>query len=133
MIVSMHDPIADMLTRIRNGQQAKHHYVTMSSSKLKEDIARVLQQEGYIESFHVEALQNNSKSITVKLKYYQGQPVIDKINRISRPGLRIYKSYKELNAIPGFGVSIISTSRGVMTHITAKTKCVGGEIICEVA
>lgn len=131
--MSMHDPIADMLTRIRNGQQAKHQYVTLTSSKLKEEIARVLQEEGYIEHYHVESLENNVKMITLKLKYYQGKPVIERIRRISKPGLRIYKSYKELTSIPGFGISILSTSSGVMTHTSAKTKGVGGEILCEVA
>lgn len=131
--MSMHDPVADMLTRIRNGQQAKHQQIKFISSKLKEEIARVLQEEGYIESYFVESLDNNLKSITVKLKYYQGRPVIERIKRVSKPGLRVYKSYKDLNAIPGFGVSILSTSKGVMTHIGAKTNCVGGEVICEVA
>ena len=129
----MHDPIADMLTRIRNGQQAKHPLVTMISSKLKEEIAKVLKDEGYIVEFSVQPLENNLKTITLKLKYYHGKPVIQSIRRISRPGLRVYKSYKELNAIPGFGVSILSTSKGVMTHVNAKKDCVGGEIICEVA
>lgn len=131
--MSMHDPVADMLTRIRNGQQAKHQYVSMNSSKLKEEVARVLQEEGYIESYHVESLENNSKLLTIKLKYYQGKPVIERIKRISRPGLRIYKSYKQLTSIPGYGVSILTTSKGVMTHVAAKNQCVGGEVICEVA
>jgi small subunit ribosomal protein S8 len=131
--VSMHDPVADMLTRIRNGQQANHQQIKLISSKLKEEIARVLQEEGYIDSFHVDSLDNNLKSMTVKLKYYHGRPVIERIKRISRPGLRVYKSYKDLNAIPGFGVSILSTSKGVMTHIVAKTNGVGGEVLCEVA
>lgn len=132
-IVSMHDPVADMLTRIRNGQQAKHQQITLVSSKLKEEIARVLKEEGYIENFFVETLDNNLKSITVKLKYYHGRPVIELIKRISRPGLRVYKSYKDLSSIPGFGVAILSTSKGIMTHISAKSKGVGGEVICEVA
>jgi small subunit ribosomal protein S8 len=132
-IVSMHDPVADMLTRIRNGQQAKHQQITLVSSKLKEEIARVLKEEGYIENFFVETLENNLKSITVKLKYYHGRPVIELIKRISRPGLRVYKSYKDLSSIPGFGVAILSTSKGIMTHISAKSKGVGGEVICEVA
>jgi len=131
--VSMHDPVADMLTRIRNGQQAKHQYVTMISSILKEEIARVLKEEGYIADFRMENLENNLKSLTLSLKYYQGRPVIEKIRRISRPGLRLYKSFKDLSSVPGFGVSILSTSRGVMTHISARTTGVGGEVICEVA
>ena len=131
--MSMHDPVADMLTRIRNGQQAKHQQVTLISSNLKEEIARVLKEEGYIAGFSVESLENNLKSITLELKYYQGRPVIERIKRISRPGLRVYKSAKDLSPVPGFGVRILSTSSGVMTHIAAKSKGVGGEIICEVA
>jgi small subunit ribosomal protein S8 len=132
-IVSMHDPIADMLTRIRNGQQAKHQQVTLASSCLKEEIARVLKEEGYIQDFIVESLDNNLKLMTIKLKYYHGRPVIELIKRISKPGLRVYKSYKDLTSIPGFGVAILSTSKGIMTHVSAKLKGVGGEVICEVA
>lgn len=131
--MSMHDPVADMLTRIRNGQQAKHQQVKLTSSILKEEIARVLKEEGYIADYSVEALDNNLKSITVHLKYHQGRPVIERIKRISRPGLRVYKSVKDLSAIPGFGIAILSTSRGVMTHLAAKITGVGGEVICEVA
>jgi small subunit ribosomal protein S8 len=129
----MHDPVADMLTRIRNGQQARHQQVTLTSSRLKEEIARVLKEEGYIQDFFVEALENNLKVMTIKLKYYHGKPVIELIKRISRPGLRVYKSYKDLTSIPGFGVAILSTSKGIMTHVSAKLKGVGGEVICEVA
>lgn len=129
----MHDPVADMLTRIRNGQQAKHQKVSLNSSKLKEEIARVLKEEGYILDFNIESLENNLKSITIQLKYFHGKPVIERIKRISRPGLRVYKSSKDLPAIPGFGVAILSTSKGVMTHIAAKSTGVGGEVICEVA
>jgi len=131
--VSMQDPVADMLTRIRNGQQAKHQQVKLTSSILKEEIARVLKEEGYISDYSVEALDNNLKTMTVHLKYFQGRPVIDRIKRISRPGLRVYKSSKDLSAVPGFGIAILSTSRGVMTHKAAKITGVGGEVICEVA
>ncbi len=131
--MSMHDPVADMLTRIRNGQQAKHQQVTLISSNLKEEIARVLKEEGYISDYSVEALDNNLKSITLGLKYYHGRPVIERIKRISRPGLRVYKSSKDLNSVPGFGVAILSTSKGVMTHVKARADGVGGEVICEVA
>lgn len=131
--MSMHDPIADMLTRIRNGQQAKHQQVTLVSSNLKEEIARVLKEEGYIDNYFVESQDNNLKSMTIMLKYYHGKAVIEKIKRISRPGLKVYKSMKELTSIPGFGVAILSTSKGVMTHIAAKSNGVGGEVICEVA
>ena len=131
--MSMHDPVADMLTRIRNGQRAKHQHVKMISSLLKEEIAKVLKDEGYISDYSVEDLDNNLKSLTVYLKYYNGRPVIEMIKRISRPGLRVYKSVKELTSVAGFGISILSTSKGVMTHVSARTKGVGGEIICEVA
>jgi len=131
--VSMQDPVADMLTRIRNGQQAKHQSVTLISSVFKEQIAKVLKEEGYIADFYVETLDNNLKSLTLKLKYYYGKPVIERIKRISRPGLRIYKTAKDLSAVPGFGISIVSTSQGVMTHVLAKSHGVGGEVICEVA
>ena len=131
--MSMQDPVADMLTRIRNGQQAKHQQVKLTSSILKEEIARVLKEEGYISDYLVESLDNNLKTMTVHLKYFQGRPVIDRIKRISRPGLRVYKSSKDLSAVPGFGIAILSTSRGVMTHKAAKITGVGGEVICEVA
>ena len=131
--MSMHDPVADMLTRIRNGQKARHQQIKFTSSILKEQIARVLKEEGYITDFFVESLDNNLKALTIKLKYYQGQPVIERIKRISRPGLRIYKPAAELTSVPGFGISILSTSRGVMTHAAARTTGIGGEIICEVA
>lgn len=131
--MSMHDPIADMLTRIRNGQQAKHQQVKLNSSILKVEIARVLKEEGYIADYSVETSENNLKSMTVDLKYYQGRPVIEKIKRISRPGARVYKSAKDLTSVSGFGIAIVSTSRGVMTHATAKSTGVGGEVICEVA
>lgn len=129
----MNDPVADMLTRIRNGQQAKHQQVGLSSSNLKVEIARVLKEEGYINDFSVETSENNIKMMTIDLKYFSGKPVIDRIKRISRPGLRVYKAAKELIAIPGFGISIVSTSKGVMSHIKAKANGIGGEIICEVA
>lgn len=131
--MSMQDPVADMLTRIRNGQQAKHQQVTLISSNLKEEIARVLKEEGYISDFRVASLENNLKSITLDLKYYHGRPVIERIKRISRPGLRVYKSVQDLPSVAGFGLAILSTSRGVMTHVAARKTGVGGEVICEVA
>lgn len=131
--MSMHDPVADMLTRIRNGQQANHRSVTLNSSKLKVEIARVLKEEGYIADYSIDLSDNNLKMITIGLKYYHGRPVIERIARISRPGLRVYKSFNDLPSIPGFGVAILSTSKGVMTHIAAKSHCVGGEVLCEVA
>ena len=131
--MSMQDPIADMLTRIRNAQQAKHRSVSLNSSKLKEEIARVLKKEGYILDYSIELSENNFKIMTIDLKYYQNMPVIDRIARVSRPGLRVYKLSKELPSIPGFGIAILSTSKGVMTHVEAKANCVGGEVLCEVA
>lgn len=130
----MQDPVADMLTRIRNAQQAKHETVAFDSSKLKVEIARVLKDEGYIADYLVTSSQEKQfKMLTINLKYYHGRPVIEKIKRISKPGLRIYKTVKELSSIPGFGVAILSTSRGVMTHVTARAEGLGGEVICEVA
>ena len=131
--MTMQDPIADMLTRIRNGQQAKHQRVTVSSSSVKQDILRVLKEEGYIKDFQVDADENNMQIIIIDLKYFQNKPVIERIRRISRPGLRIYKSVKDLSPIPGFGIAIVSTSKGVMTHAAAKKVNIGGEILCEVA
>ena len=129
----MQDPIADMLTRIRNGQKAKHKQITLRSSTLKEQIARVLKEEGYISDYNTESLENNLKNITIFLKYFKGKPVIERIDRISKPGLRVYKSVDALLAIPGFGIAVLSTSKGVMTHLLAKSQGIGGEVICEVA
>jgi small subunit ribosomal protein S8 len=129
----MQDPIADMLTRIRNGQQARHQQITLRSSILKEQVARVLKEEGYISDYTSESLENNLKQMTISLKYFKGKPVIDRIDRISKPGLRVYKSVDALLSIPGFGIAILSTSQGVMTHVLAKSKGIGGEVICEVA
>ena len=129
----MQDPVADMLTRIRNGQQAKHEQVSMASSNLKIEIARVLKEEGYISDYSVEESSGNQKVLTITLKYFKGSPVIDRIQRISRPGLRVYRSSKELQPVPGFGIAILSTSKGVMTNIAAKQTGVGGELLCEVA
>ena len=129
----MQDPIADMLTRIRNGQQAKHKQITLRSSTLKEQIARVLKEEGYIADYNTESLENNLKKMTISLKYFKDKPVIERIDRISKPGLRVYKSVDALLAIPGFGIAILSTSKGVMTHLLAKSQGIGGEVICEVA
>jgi len=130
--MSLQDPIADMLTRIRNGQMAKHKSVKLNSSKMKEEIARVLKEEGYISNYSVSPDQVK-KELEIELKYFQGKPVIDTISRKSRPGLRQYTSYKDLLPVPGFGIKIMSTSKGIMTHINAKKLGVGGEVICEVA
>src|SRR3990167_6379002 len=129
--MSMQDPIANMLTMIRNGQKAQHQNIVLLSSKIKEKIADILKAEGYIKDYIIEDMPNNSKEITIYLKYYNKIPVISKIKRISRPGLRIYKSCKDLKSIPGFGIAILSTSHGIMSHMLAKQKGIGGEIICE--
>src|SRR5690606_20696274 len=131
--MSMSDPIADMLTRIRNAQQVAKATVSMPSSKLKVAIATVLKDEGYIEGFTVH--QNTAKPVLeIALKYSAGRPVIERIERVSRPGLRIYKGR---DAIPqvmnGLGVAILSTSRGVMTDRHARAAGVGGEVLCYVA
>ena len=131
--VSMHDPIADMLTRIRNGQQARHAEVSFAASKIKAQICRVLTEEGYIADFYSNTSTSGHPELTVTLKYYQDEPVSRVLKRISRPGLRIYRGVNQLKPVNGFGVAILSTSSGVMTNHQAKEKCVGGEVICEVA
>ena len=128
----MSDPIADMLTRVRNAQSASKVDVTMPSSKLKLAIAKVLQDEGYIAGFSTDDAAK--PSLTVSLKYYEGRPVIDELKRISRPGLRIYKNKNELPKIlNGLGIAIVSTSAGVMTDREARASGRGGEIICTVS
>lgn len=128
----MQDTIADMLTRVRNAQAANKEIVIMPSSKIKVSIAKVLKDEGYIEDFKIEGTVKPELSIT--LKYYAGKPVIEKIERISRPGLRIYRGCDELPTVmSGLGVAIISTPRGVITDRKARSLKVGGEVICVVS
>jgi small subunit ribosomal protein S8 len=128
----MTDPIADMLTRIRNGQAARKKFIKQPSSKLKVSIARVLKEEGYITDFSTETIGNHTE-MTIELKYYKGAPVIESIKRISRPGLRIYKSKDELpKVLGGLGIAIVSTSNGVMTDRSARAIGHGGEVICTV-
>ncbi|MDX1442824.1 MAG: 30S ribosomal protein S8 [Gammaproteobacteria bacterium] len=131
--MSMTDPIADLLTRVRNGQRAGKTMVEMPASKLKAEICRVLKDEGYIESFSRE--ENDGKpTLSIKLKYYQGAPVIEKLQRVSRPGLRIYKGKDELpKVLGGLGVAIISTSKGVMSDRAARSQGQGGEVLCVVS
>jgi len=131
--MSMSDPIADMLTRIRNAQLSEKTSVAMPASKLKAAIAQVLKDEGYVEDFVVH--QSNGKPVLdISLKYYAGRPVIEKIERVSRPGLRIYKASDKLpNVMNGLGVAIVSTSKGVMTERKARANGVGGEVLCIVA
>ena len=129
----MTDPIADMLTRIRNGQRAGKVSVSMPSSKLKTSIAGVLKDEGYIADFRVQD-EAGKAVMSVDLKYYAGQPVIDDLQRISRPGLRIYKSKDELPKVQGgLGVAIVSTSKGVMSDRAARAAGEGGEVLCYVS
>lgn len=130
--MSMQDPIADMLTRIRNAQMAGHEYVVFPKSNLKLSILNVLKDEGFIADF-TEQKVGSKPEVQVTLKYFEGKPVIEKIKRISRPGLRVYKSFKDFVKVPGFGVAIVSTSQGVMSDKNAQASKVGGEIICEVA
>ena len=130
--MSMSDPIADMLTRIRNAQMSKKTYVSVPFSKTKAAIAVVLKDEGYIADFINKDIDNHA-AIELTLKYYSGMPVIEKIKRISKPGLRIYKSTSEIpEVMNGLGISIVSTSRGVMTGKKAQEVGVGGEVLCEV-
>jgi small subunit ribosomal protein S8 len=131
--MSMSDPIADMLTRIRNAQMVGHREVMMPASKLKSSIAKVLKDEGYIEDFGQRDLDGRSE-LVVSLKYYAGRPVIEKIERISKPGLRVYKGRDNLpKVMNGLGIAILSTSRGVMTDSKARATGVGGEVLCIVA
>ena len=131
--MSMSDPIADMLTRIRNGQSANKAEVTAPSSKGKVAIANVLKNEGYIRDYSV--AENDGKPVlTIQLKYYAGAPVIDTIQRVSRPGLRIYKGKDDIpQVLDGLGIAIISTSMGVMTDRAARKAGQGGEILCFVS
>ena len=131
--MSMTDPIADMLTRIRNAQAANKPSVSFGATKLKTAIADVLKKEGYITDCTVSE-EDNKKQITVVLKYYQGKPVIDSIKRVSRPGLRVYSSKDELpHVLGGMGVAIISTSKGVMSDREARLLGEGGEVLCYVS
>ncbi|GBL03937.1 30S ribosomal protein S8 [Glaciecola sp. KUL10] len=130
--MSMQDPIADMFTRIRNGQLASKVAVSMPSSKVRVAIAKVLEAEGYVEGFSVE--EGVKPTLTVTLKYFEGKKVIDTIERVSRPGLRIYKKKDELpKVMGGLGIAIVSTSKGVMTDRAARNAGMGGEIIGYVA
>ena len=130
--MSMSDPVADMLTRIRNAQLAKKQTVSMSNSHLKSAIAYVLKDEGYIDNFKVTD-DNRKSTLEITLKYHANFAVIEKIKRISKPGLRIYKSSKNLpNVMNGLGIAIVSTSQGVMTQNKARALGIGGELLCTV-
>ncbi|MDP1734353.1 MAG: 30S ribosomal protein S8 [Sulfuritalea sp.] len=131
--MSMTDPVADMLTRIRNAQMAEKQSVSMPSSKLKVAIAKVLKDEGYIDDFAIR--ENGAKpELDIALKYYAGHPVIERIERVSKPGLRVYKGKDELpRVMNGLGVAIVSTPKGVMTDRRARAGNMGGEVLCIVA
>ncbi|WCX18183.1 30S ribosomal protein S8 [Pseudomonas aeruginosa] len=129
--MSMQDPLADMLTRIRNAQMAEKTVVSMPSSKLKAAVAKVLKDEGYIADFQISS--EVKPQLSIELKYFEGKPVIEEVKRISRPGLRQYKSVEQLPKVRGgLGVSIVSTSKGVMTDRAARAAGVGGEVLCTV-
>jgi small subunit ribosomal protein S8 len=128
--MSMTDPIADMLTRIRNGQVARQRSISMPASKLKLAVAKVLQQAGYVGEVTSSAA-DGKETMSVELKYFQDQPVIERIERVSRPGLRVYKRSTELPVVQGgLGVAIVSTSQGVMTNVQARAQGHGGEVLC---
>jgi small subunit ribosomal protein S8 len=132
--MSMTDPIADMLTRIRNAQMVERAAVEMPSSKVKIAIAKVLKDEGYIDGFKVGGEDANKPMLEIALRYYAGRPVIEKLERVSKPGLRIYKSKDDIpRVMNGLGIAIVSTSRGVMTDRKARATGVGGEVLCYVA
>jgi len=131
--MSMTDPIADLLTRIRNGQSARKASVTVASSKLKTAILTVLKDEGYIADFN-RSSDEGKPVLTIELKYYEGRPVIDRIERVSRPGLRIYRRKDDMpRVLGGMGTVIVSTPKGVMTDKAAQAIGQGGEVLCIVA
>ncbi len=131
--MTMNDPISDMLTRIRNGQKARKVSVSMPASKAKEAVAKVLEDEGYITGFSTEG-EGSSSALTVELKYFEGVPVIERIERTSRPGLRIYRGKESLpKVLGGLGIAIVSTSAGVMSDAKAREKGIGGEVLCIVS
>ena len=131
--MSMTDPIADMLTRIRNGQKARKVSVSMPASKAKEAVASVLKDEGYITDFTTSG-DGADKQLNVELKYFEGVPVIETVKRVSKPGLRVYRGKEDLpKVLGGLGIAIVSTSAGVMSDRLAREKGVGGEVICIVS
>jgi small subunit ribosomal protein S8 len=127
--MSMQDPLADMLTRIRNALQAKHSRVALPSSKLKVAVAKVLIEEGYLLAYRVEG--DEKPTLVIDLKYYQNKPVIENVKRVSRPGLRIYRGCEDMpQSLGGLGVVVVSTSKGVMSDRKARELRVGGEVLC---
>lgn len=130
--MSMQDPISDMLTRLRNAQARAKREVTMPASRGKAAIAEVLKKEGYIADCRIEG-EEPKRQLTIELKYYQGKPVIERIQRVSRPGLRVYRAKDELpTVVGGLGVAIVSTSKGLMSDRDARAQGIGGEVICSV-
>ncbi|MEL0168334.1 MAG: 30S ribosomal protein S8 [Pseudomonadaceae bacterium] len=129
--MSMQDPLADMLTRIRNAQMAEKSNVSMPSAKLKVAVAKVLKEEGYVASYEV--VGDVKPTLSIELKYFEGKPVIEELKRVSRPGLRQYKAVDQLPKVKGgLGVSIVSTNKGVMTDRAARAAGIGGEVLCTV-
>ena len=132
--MTMTDPIADMLTRIRNAHKIKAKSVIMPSSKIKVNIAKVLLKEGYVKGFDEDEVGKRKKDLNIHLKYHEGSPVIEKMNRVSTPGLRIYKTRTQLpKVMGGLGIAIVSTSKGIMSDKEAREQGEGGEILCFVA
>ena len=132
--MSMTDPIADMFTRIRNAQATAKPTVRMPSSKVKTAIVKVLKDEGYVRDFQVTKAENNKAILEIALKYFEGRPAIEKLDRVSRSGLRVYRNKNALPTVMGgLGVAIVSTPAGIMTDAQARAKGVGGEVICTVA
>ncbi|MDH5187751.1 MAG: 30S ribosomal protein S8 [Rhodospirillaceae bacterium] len=131
--MSMTDPLGDMLTRIRNGQMARKSAITAPASKLRMNVLEVLKREGYIRSFEDYEVTAGIREIKIELKYHEGEPVIQKIARVSKPGRRVYSKIKDLsNVYNGLGISIISTPQGVMSDTEARKANVGGEVLCQV-
>jgi small subunit ribosomal protein S8 len=131
--VSMTDPVGDLLTRIRNGQRANKATITTPASKLRENLLTVLEREGYIRGFERYSVRDGIDELKVELKYNEGEPVITKIERISKPGRRVYAKIADLQKVyNGLGISILSTPRGVMSDAEARTANVGGEVLCQV-
>ncbi len=132
--MSMSDPIADMLTRIRNAQSVNKEQVSIPASNLKSAIANVLQDEGYITSFSIEGEESANKTLVIRLKYFDNQPVIESLDRISKPSLRYYSGKDDMPSVMnGLGIVIVSTPKGVMTGQAAKAQNIGGEVLCSVS
>ena len=131
--MSLSDPLGDLLTRIRNGQQAGHSKIVAPASRLRENLLRVLESEGYIRGFERYTVREGVDELNIELKYNEGSPVISKIMRVSKPGRRVYAKIRDLQRVyNGLGISILSTSRGVMSDHEARQKNVGGEVLCQV-